>query len=231
MFSRKLWTRHFIVLLPTIALTILFWFSRMDWDPEMRLWRAIGDASWVLLCVSLLIGPLARLWRPVTRLVTWRREIGIWFGIFALIHALLIVNGWARWDIMRFLGYEFVPQLNRQARLEPGFGLSNLVGSVALLWTLLLTATSTNWAIKQLGGSAWRWLHSGAYIIFYLVSLHAAYFLFVHYTESFHRSVPPNPNWLGIPFIGITILVPVFQALAFSKTIVQRTKRSIVTSN
>lgn len=225
MFSRRLWIRHFTILLPTFALMALFWFSRMDWDPKMRLWRAIGDASWVLLCISLMIGPIATLWKPISRFITWRREIGIWFGILALIHALLILNGWVRWDVMRFLGYEYIPQLDRQARLEPGFGLSNLVGLFALLWALLLTVTSTNWAIKQLGSSAWKWLHSGAYVIFYLVSLHVIYFLYLHYTESFHRSVPPNPNWLGLPFLVMTFCVPALQAMAFAKTVLQRNRR------
>jgi methionine sulfoxide reductase heme-binding subunit len=216
------WIRHTIVMIPSILLTGLFWLSRMDWDPEMRLWRAVGDSSWVLLCVSLLIGPLARVWKPINRFISWRREIGIWFGVLTLAHALLILNGWVRWDIMRFFGYEFIAELGRQTRLEPGFGLSNALGLFALIWALLLTATSSNWAIKRLGSSAWKWLHSGAYIIFYLVTLHVFYFLFIHYTVSFHRSVPPNPNWLSLPFIVVTVSVPVLQAMAFFKTLSQR---------
>jgi methionine sulfoxide reductase heme-binding subunit len=222
MFEQKVWIRHTIVMIPSILLTGLFWLSRMDWDPEMRLWRAVGDSSWVLLCVSLLIGPLARVWKPINRFISWRREIGIWFGVLTLAHALLILNGWVRWDIMRFFGYEFIAELGRQTRLEPGFGLSNALGLFALIWALLLTATSSNWAIKRLGSSAWKWLHSGAYIIFYLVTLHVFYFLFIHYTVSFHRSVPPNPNWLSLPFIVVTVSVPVLQAMAFFKTLSQR---------
>ena len=93
MFSKQLWIRHFVVAIPSVTLIASFWFRRMDWDPEMSLWRSIGDSSWVLLCISLLIGPLARLWQPVGRLIKWRREVGIWFGVLALGHALLIVNG------------------------------------------------------------------------------------------------------------------------------------------
>jgi methionine sulfoxide reductase heme-binding subunit len=222
MTNGQVWTRHIVVMVPSLLLTSFFWFSRMEWDAEMRLWRAVGDSSWVLLCISLLMGPLARVWKPVARLVTWRREIGIWFGVLTLAHAFLILNGWVRWDSMRFLGYEFIPELGRLTRLEPGFGLSNALGLFALNWALLLTATSSTWAIKRLGNSAWKWLHSGAYIIFYLVTLHVFYFLFMHYTVSFHRSVPPNPNWLGTPFILLTLSVPILQAIAFIKTVSQR---------
>jgi hypothetical protein len=67
----------------------------------------------------------------------WRHETGIWFGLMALLHAFLVWHGWARWDIWRFLGYEFIPELDRLVRLEPGFGLANLVGMVALIFTLV----------------------------------------------------------------------------------------------
>lgn len=222
MFNRQVWMRHIVVMIPTLMLSGFFWFSRMDWDPEMRLWRAVGDSGWVLLCVSLLLGPFGRVNKSLARFITWRREIGIWSGVLMLAHTLLIFNGWLRWDLMRFLGYEFIPDVGRQVRLEPGFGLSNAIGLVALIWALLLTATSTNWAIKRLGSSAWKWLHSGAYVIFYLVTLHIFYFVFIHYTLSFHRSVPQNANWLATPFILLTFSVPVVQAIAFFKTVSRR---------
>lgn len=222
MSNNGLLTRHMIVMFSSLALIVLFWLSRLDWDPEMRLWRAVGDTSWILLCIALVVGPLSRLWKPSTYLVVWRREIGIWFGLLAFTHALLILNGWVRWDVMRFLGYEFVPELGRLARLEPGFGLANAIGLVALIWALLLTATSSDWALKRLGGGGWKWLHSGAYVIFYLVALHTFYFLFVHYSLSFHRPVPPNPNWLSTPFMALTLSVPLLQSIAFVKTVSER---------
>ena len=124
------------------------------------------------------------------------------------------MNGWARWDVMRFFGYEFIPQLDRYARLEPGFGLSNLMGIVALIWAIALLVTSSDWAVRKLGITSWKWLHYGAYIIFYLVSLHAIYFLFIHYTISFHRPVP-DPNWFRYPMLASAILLPLTQILAF----------------
>ena len=60
------------------------------------------------------------------------------------LHGVLILNGWAQWSLRRFLGYEFVPQLGREARLEPGFELANLIGIVALVLALVLAATSSD---------------------------------------------------------------------------------------
>ncbi len=65
MFITKLWVRHLIVAIPSILLIGLFWYSRRSSDPEHRVWRAVGDTSWVLLCLSLMIGPLARLRQSV----------------------------------------------------------------------------------------------------------------------------------------------------------------------
>lgn len=219
---RSLIRRHLIVGTLAALLTLPFWYGRLNWDAEMRLWRAIGDSSVLLLFVTMMIGPLARLWPPIARLVPWRRETGIWFGVMAFIHTFLVFDGWARWEWTRFLGYEFVPQLGRLARLEPGFGLANLVGLVAVFLTVFLVASSSNWAIDRLGAAAWKWLQYGSYTVFYLVVLHTLYFLFMHYTISFHRQVPDDPNWFRYPFLILSFLIPALQAAAFIKIVVRR---------
>ena len=221
MIKNNVYLPHLLVGVIAILLALPFWYGRLDWDPEMRFWRAIGDSSFLLLIFTLSIGPLAKLWPTAGRLTPWRRETGIWFGLMASLHALLVWHGWARWDIWRFLGYEFIPELDRLVRLEPGFGLANLVGMVALIFTLVLVATSSARAVDYLGASAWKWLHHSSYIVFYLVILHVAYYLFIHYTVSFHRRVP-EPNWFRYPFLILALLVPTLQALAFIKTVKQR---------
>ena len=227
MFSKQLLRRHGIVALASIVLALPFWFGRLNWVWDMRLWRAVGDSALLLLFFTLAIGPIARLWPPAARLVSWRRETGIWYGLAAVAHTLLVFDGWTRWDWLRFLGYEFIPALNRTARMEPGFGLANLIGLVAIFLTLLLVATSSNWAINKLGASAWKWLQYGSYTVFYLVVLHTMYFLFIHYTVSFHRQVPPDPNWFQTPFLILAFTIPLLQAAAFVKTVSRRQRSSI----
>ena len=162
--------RHLRAATAASALFLGFWSSRPDWDPEMRLWRAFGDASLVLLAASLALGPLARLWPRLARLLPIRRELGIDFAVLASIHTLLVLSGWVRWDLLRFLGYEYIDAAGRWVRLESGFGLANIAGVVALVWALILAGTSSDRATRFLGPSAWKWLHSGAYTIFYLVT-------------------------------------------------------------
>lgn len=214
--------RHTLVGLCSLLFVAGFWFSRLEWSPEHRLWRAVGDASYVLLVLALISGPLARLSPATAWALPWRREVGVWCGLLALVHTLVTLDGWIGWDLQRLFGYEYVAQLGRYARLEPGFGLANAVGFVALFLTLILAATSSAWAVNLLGTSAWKWLQYGSYSVFYLAALHSFYFLFIHFTESFHRAPPAEANWFQIPFLLITLLVPTLQAAAFVRTVARR---------
>ena len=183
-----------------LALVGLFWASRPQWVADMRLWRAVGDASVVLLALSLAIGPAGRLFPVLSPLGRWRRQFGIWTALTGLIHTLLVLWQWVSFDLGRLMGYEFVPELGRTARLEPGFGLANLMGLVAMAWLLVLLATSSDRAVRRLGPAVWSWVQGFAHVVFYLVVLHAAYFLYMHYTLSFHRAVP-EPNWFRLPLL------------------------------
>jgi sulfoxide reductase heme-binding subunit YedZ len=214
--------RHAFIGLISLLAVAAFWFSRLEWSPEHRLWRSVGDSSYMLLVLALISGPLARLWPTMAWALPWRREIGVWCGLLALAHTVITLDGWIGWDVQRLFGYEYVAQLGRYARLEPGFGLANAVGFVALFLTLILAATSSAWAVNLLGPSAWKWLQYGSYSVFYLAALHSFYFLFIHFTESFHRASPPEANWFQLPFLLVTLLVPALQTAAFVRTVARR---------
>ncbi len=216
--ERQKLIRHAVVALVSTALVGFFWATRSNWVADMRLWKAVGDAAYVLLLASLTLGPLTRL-VPATRgWLRWRRQIGIWFALAATLHGGLILNGWARWSLRRFLGYEFVPQLNREARLEPGFGLANLIGIVALILALVLAATSSDRALRRLGRPAWSWLHRLTQTILVLSLLHGSYFLFIHFTLSFHKAAPPDLDWFRLPFLITGLGVVALQATAFTRS-------------
>ncbi len=125
-----------------------------------------------------------------------------------------MLNGWARWSLRSFLGYEFVPQLGREARMEPGFGLANLIGIAALFIALILAATSSDFAVRRLGRPSWTWLHRLSQTVLVLALLHGGYFLFIHFTESFHNRVPA-PDWFRVPFITLGLAVIALQGVVF----------------
>lgn len=217
--------RHIIVGFLAALFTYIFWSSRPEWSPDMRLWRAVGDSSFILLFLTLIVGPLSRLRKSGLRFLTLRRELGIWFAITALIHGILILNGWMMWNTLRFFGYEFIPEAQRWIRLESGFGMANSMGLIALFLALILAATSSDKAVSFLGIASWKWLHALAYVIFYLVGFHILYFMFMHYTVSFHRPVPP-PNWFRFPSLILILTVLLLQTAAFAKTVMQQKRKN-----
>ncbi len=225
--TRRRIGRHLVVAAIAGAAIWVFWLSRPRWSADMRLWKAVGDSSYVLLLGALAIGPLSKL-LPATRpLIKWRRQIGVWFAIMATIHGVLILNGWARWSVRRFFGYEFVAQLGREARMEPGFGLANLVGLVALALALLLAATSSDRVLRRIGRPAWTWLHRMAQTVLVLALVHGGYYLFVHFTLSFHKN-PVPPDWFRIPFVLSGLAVVAMQAAGFVATTRKMRLRPVV---
>jgi len=214
--ERRRWHRHLIMAICSAGLVGFFWSTRSNWVGEMRLWKAVGDAAYILLLAALMLGPITKLVPSTRKWLRWRRQIGIWFALTATLHGVLILNGWARWSLRRFLGYEFIPQLGREVRLEPGFGLANLIGIVALVLALILAATSSDRALRSLGRPAWSWLHRLSQTTLILTMLHGSYFLFIHFTQSFHKVAPPNLDWFRIPFLVAGIAVIALQAAAFA---------------
>ena len=213
--------RHLTVALMGALLIYLFWLSRPQWTPEMRFWRAVGDGSLILLYLTLALGPAARFLPRAGILLPYRRELGIWFGVFAIVHTIIILDGWVLWDVSLFMGYQYIQAIDQVVRMESGFGMANILGLLAVLIALPLMATSADWATRALGASSWKFLHYAAYSIFYMVVLHTAYFLYIHYTTSFHRTVP-EPNWFQIPFAVLTTIVLALQAGAFVKTVARQ---------
>ena len=69
-----------------------------QWSSDMRFGRAVGDGSLILLYMGLAMGPISRFWPRAGMLLPYRRELGIWFGVFAILHTIIILDGWVLWD-------------------------------------------------------------------------------------------------------------------------------------
>ena len=209
---KKWWARHLVVILLAVAGTALFLYSRAQWS-EMHRWnRAIGDVSLVLVAMAMMIGPLSRLWRGFSRLLPYRRELGIYAVLLAFIHATIILIGWVNLDLMRLIGFEFHPGLQQYVMFQQGFGLANLIGVLALLYGAILAITSNDASMRWLGNSVWKFVQRGTYVLWWLSVVHTAYFLFIHFVD-FHRPTP-EPNWFQWPFVGLVGTVMILQIAA-----------------
>ncbi len=142
----------------------------------------------------------------------YRREFGIYAVVLALIHTIIILIGWVDLDLLRLFGFEFHPNLERYVMLRHGFALANAVGIMALAYGVVLALISNDASQHLLGQSIWKFLQQGAYVLWWLVVLHTAYFLFVHFLD-FHRQTP-DPNWAQWPFVVLVLNVITLQFFA-----------------
>ncbi len=207
--------RHLLVGFAAICLVYLFFISRSEWNP-MHAWnRAYADVSFILLCGTILIGPLSHIHRGFIPLLSWRREVGIWCAIMALLHVYILLEGWFYWELVRLI--IGVNQETGRLSFDPGFTLANLIGVICLIYLLLLALLSNNKAIKILGKRGWDYLQQKSGTLYILVVLHAAFFLF------FFRL--GNVNWMQRPFLLIITIVFILQWLVFILTVKKNKKK------
>ncbi len=228
--KKEAFLRHLVVGVIAGVLVYFVWSVNSSWSPDMRLWKSFGGAAFFLLWFALFVGPAARLFKPLNRIVSWRREAGVWFFIISSVHGYLVLNGWVRWDLWQLIGFQYIEQLDMYVRMEPGFGLANLMGLTAWFFALLLSATSFDKAVSFLGISSWKWLHTFAYVIFYVSALHALYYAFIHFKPSLSRiamglpyDYPENP--LRFYYLFLFLSVFLVQILAFTRSVYKQRKK------
>ncbi len=208
-------TRHLLVMLIAVIGVYLFLELRAQWSDMHRWNRAIGDMSFVLIAISMAAGPLSRLIKFPFTLSVWRRAFGIYSVILAIIHTIIILAGWLQWDLIGIFGFQMHPS-GVYVMVQHGFGLANLIGIIALIYGVILALISNNISQKFLSGSVWKFLQQGAYVLWVLIIIHTAYFLFLHFLD-YHKAIP-EPNIMRMPFVILVLIVSILQILAFLKT-------------
>ncbi len=214
--AKRALARHVIVAILVAGLVFGFAAVHAEWSPMHRWNRAFGDASLILIALAISLGPLTRFLRSVTRLLPFRRELGIQACLLVIVHAAIILVVWVELDLMRLFGFEWHPDLLIYVMFQHGFGLGNAVGLAAFALAILLAATSSDHAMRRLGVSAWKFLQMGVLPLWWLTVAHVAYFLFMHFL-SFQRAIP-EPNPLRSSFVGLVLFVIVVRVVAFVRT-------------
>lgn len=209
--------RHLVTAVLATGLVLSFGAVHAEWSPMHRWNRAFGDASLVLIAASMALGPLARFIRPVNHGLRFRREFGIYGCLLIFVHATIILIGWVQWDLARLFGFEWHPDLESYVMFQHGFGLGNAIGVAAMFMAIVLAATSSDFALRRLGPSGWKFLQMGVLPLWWLTVAHVAYFLFMHFLD-FHRATPA-PNPLQYWFVGLVLLVFGLRSAAYVHTI------------
>ncbi len=206
--AKNTFLQHLLVAILSLGLAFVFQTQGIGWS------TAFARTSFVLLFLTLFIGPFVKLKEPKTVSNPlkspwyWRSELGIWFTITGLIHFYFVMGGRPKWSIVKVLG-GFTG--------GGGYGLANLLGLIALVLSLILAATSFGKVIRYLGVETWKWLHSFTYVVFYLVATHFIYF-------QFFSTYGGGPDWFGYLGIVMTILIILLQFSAFVKAVRERQK-------
>ena len=198
--------RHLGAVGVSLVLMLLFWWVQKggDFDRE-RLWNLVlADTSFVLLCLILMLGPMARFVPRLRRLVPWGRELGIAMFVTAGLHVMLIIDRFSDLHAAFFGPYGFIAEVDWWAAM-------NWVGLFALAYALVLAATSNDFS-QRLLRRGWKFVQRQTYALFVLTWLHTAGWLLVFFDEPDKRVFT---LWLWI----FTTLVVVAQFSGFVHTV------------
>jgi sulfoxide reductase heme-binding subunit YedZ len=119
-------------------------------DPTATITFTTGLATLRLLVITLAITPLRRLWPRLNWLIKFRRLLGLFAFFYATLHLATYVALYAGFDVNTMAA-----DIAKRRFIT--------VGVAAWLLLLPLAATSTNWAIRKLGGKRWNRLHKLVY--------------------------------------------------------------------
>jgi sulfoxide reductase heme-binding subunit YedZ len=149
-----------------IALKILAWLACL-WPLGWLIWGAVTDnlgadqvhaitfttglATLHILTISLAITPLRRLSPRLNWLIKFRRLLGLFAFFYASLHLLTYIALYAGFDVS-----VMAADIAKRRYITAGVA--------AWLLLLPLAATSTNWAIRKLGGKRWNRLHKLVYV-------------------------------------------------------------------
>ncbi len=206
--------RHLLAILLLIVLIGLFALGRPGLHP-LHFWnRIIADASFVLLCLTLALGPLVKFVPRLRFLLPWRRELGIAFTVSASLHVAIYTSNF-NWNFLRF--FATAGKEGGIKWLNNAFAIANWTGLIALLYALILTLTSNDFTQRYLG-RGWKFLQQQSYTLFVLVLLHTAIFLYLVFDE---REDAIRPLFIVVAFFAL-----ILQAAGYLYTVrLQRRRR------
>ena len=120
-------------------------------DPTANIELTTGYNTLLLLILSLAITPLRGLSPRLSWLIKFRRLLGLFAFFYGTLHLIAYIALYAGFDVHAMLA-----DVAKRRFIT--------VGVAAWLLLVPLAATSTNWAIRKLGGKRWNRLHKLVYL-------------------------------------------------------------------
>jgi sulfoxide reductase heme-binding subunit YedZ len=130
---------------------------------------ATAYAGLVFLAASLWLGPwnvLRRRPNPIS--FDFRRDVGIWTGILAIVHTVIGLTVHLRGRMWMY----FFEGLNPLKLQNTQFGFANFTGLAAALLFLMLLIISNDLSLRALKTNRWKSLQRWTYVAFVLTAAH-----------------------------------------------------------
>jgi methionine sulfoxide reductase heme-binding subunit len=119
-------------------------------DPTANIELTTGYNTLLLLILSLAITPVRKVIPKLGWLIKFRRLLGLFAFFYGTLHLLTYVALYAGFDV-----HTMLTDIAQRKFIT--------IGVAAWLLLLPLALTSTNWAIRKMGGKSWARLHRLVY--------------------------------------------------------------------
>jgi sulfoxide reductase heme-binding subunit YedZ len=149
-----------IVLKTLVWIACLIPAARLAWgavtnnlgaDPTSHIALTTGYTTLMLLTLTLAVTPVRRLSPRLGWLIKFRRLLGLFAFFYATVHLLTYVALYSGFDV-----HAMLDDIAKRRFIT--------MGVAAWLLLLPLALTSTNWAIRKMGGRNWNRLHKLVYV-------------------------------------------------------------------
>ena len=152
------WGVFIVASFPFLRLVFAAIYDGLGANPLEFITRNTGDWTLYFLCITLAITPARKLlqWHWLIRL---RRMLGLFSFFYAACHFLTFL-----W----FDHFFEIEEMWRDVIKRPFI----TVGFIAFVMLIPLALSSSNWAIRKIGGKTWQLLHRAVYVIVPLGVLH-----------------------------------------------------------
>jgi methionine sulfoxide reductase heme-binding subunit len=128
-------------------------------DPTAQIANVTGLTALWMLAITLAISPVRKLAPQLAWLIKFRRLIGLFVFFYATLHLLTYVALYAGFDLNTMK-----TDITKRRFI--------IMGMTTWLLLLPLALTSTNWAIRKLGGRNWNRLHKLVYLAAICATIH-----------------------------------------------------------
>lgn len=140
-------------------------------SPPILLMRALAVTAFLLLSITLCVGPLARLSTRFAPVLYNRRHLGVSTFLVALSHAGLATAYYGGFGVHDPVTAMLAYAVESGSLLDVPF---EFWGFLALLILLLLASTSHDFWLANLSPRVWKGIHMLAYVAYALVVAHVA---------------------------------------------------------